>query len=79
MDEKEVLTRFKNGHLDRAQVAALLTGAATGTGPVVLALPELRPEPSATAEPQAPGRRPDTEGVPGRDGQPVAAPVAVVG
>lgn len=41
MDEKEVLTRFKNGHLDRAQAAALLTGAGapgprtrggTGTG-----------------------------------------------
>ncbi|MFF4851224.1 polyketide synthase [Streptomyces sp. NPDC001194] len=79
MDEKEVLTRFKNGHLDRAQVAALLTGAGAGTGPVVLALPDLRPEPSATAEPQAPGRRPDTEGVSGRDGQPVAEPVAVVG
>ncbi|MGR4884870.1 polyketide synthase [Streptomyces sp. LARHCF249] len=31
MDEKEVLTRFKNGHLDRAQAAALLTG--TGAGP----------------------------------------------
>lgn len=45
MDEKEVLTRFKNGHLDRAQVAALLTGAGTGTGPVVLTLPE----PSAAA------------------------------
>ncbi|KMO94103.1 beta-ketoacyl synthase N-terminal-like domain-containing protein [Streptomyces roseus] len=40
MDEKEVLTRFKNGHLDRAQVAALLTGAGTGTGPVVLTPPE---------------------------------------
>ncbi|MEU9147927.1 beta-ketoacyl synthase N-terminal-like domain-containing protein [Streptomyces sp. NPDC048349] len=31
MDEKEVLTRFKNGHLDRAQAAALLTGAGSGT------------------------------------------------
>ncbi|MFE3557103.1 polyketide synthase [Streptomyces sp. NPDC059193] len=30
MDEKEVLTRFKNGHLDRAQAAALLTGAGVG-------------------------------------------------
>ncbi|OEJ22419.1 polyketide synthase [Streptomyces subrutilus] len=38
MDEKEVLTRFKNGHLDRVQAAALLTGsggaipARAGTG-----------------------------------------------
>ncbi|MFF3216042.1 polyketide synthase [Streptomyces sp. NPDC002886] len=50
MDEKEVLTRFKNGHLDRAQVAALLTGAAgaaTGSGPVVFRLPDVWPEPDA--------------------------------
>ncbi|KOU20008.1 hypothetical protein ADK52_27545 [Streptomyces sp. WM6372] len=74
MDEKEVLTRFKNGHLDRAQVAALLTGAAgvagsagtaTGTGPVVLTLPDLRPEPSPTTGPVTPVRD--------------AQPVAVVG
>ncbi|MEU2134021.1 beta-ketoacyl synthase N-terminal-like domain-containing protein [Streptomyces sp. NPDC018352] len=51
MDEKEVLTRFKNGHLDRAQAAALLTGAAgavgiaaTGPAPVVLRLPDAWPE-----------------------------------
>ncbi|MFF3650742.1 beta-ketoacyl synthase N-terminal-like domain-containing protein [Streptomyces sp. NPDC002181] len=67
MDEKEVLTRFKNGQLDRAQVAALLTDAGTGTGPVVLALPELQPHP-APAEPPAE-----------RAAQPAAGPVAVVG
>lgn len=32
MDEKEVLTRFKSGHLNRAQAAALLTGAGSGAG-----------------------------------------------
>ncbi|MEU9233627.1 beta-ketoacyl synthase N-terminal-like domain-containing protein [Streptomyces subrutilus] len=31
MDEKEVLTRFKNGHLDRVQAAALLTGSGAAT------------------------------------------------
>ncbi|WP_328973699.1 beta-ketoacyl [acyl carrier protein] synthase domain-containing protein [Streptomyces sp. NBC_00239] len=58
MDEKEVLTRFKNGHLDRAQVAALLagdaaaadTGTGTGPAPVVFRLPEAWPEPDG-AEP----------------------------
>ncbi|WP_326770435.1 hypothetical protein OG978_42495 (plasmid) [Streptomyces sp. NBC_01591] len=48
MDEKEVLTRFKNGHLDRAQAVALPTGAtgaaATGPAPVVLHLPDAWPE-----------------------------------
>ncbi|MFD5508240.1 polyketide synthase [Streptomyces sp. NPDC059761] len=81
MDEKEVLTRFKSGHLDRAQAAALLTGAAgaagtvaaAGAGPVVLTLPDLRPEPSSATGPQAPGR--DVQPV----GGPVAQPVAVVG
>ncbi|MFJ9343296.1 beta-ketoacyl synthase N-terminal-like domain-containing protein [Streptomyces sp. NPDC101733] len=59
MDEKEVLTRYKNGHLDRAQVAALLTGAggsgagagidlaATGSGPVVFRLPDAWPQQGA--------------------------------
>ncbi|MEV7727336.1 polyketide synthase [Streptomyces sp. NPDC087917] len=67
MDEKEVLTRYKNGHLDRAQVAALLAGAAatgatatataaTGSGPVVFRLPDAWPqqgadEPSPAADP----------------------------
>ncbi|MFE5538173.1 polyketide synthase [Streptomyces sp. NPDC056492] len=79
MDEKEVLTRFKNGHLDRAQVAALLTGAGTGTGPVVLT----PAEPSATAvdEPGSGGRAepgPGGAGV-GRDGLPVGEAIAVVG
>ncbi|MFF4102575.1 beta-ketoacyl synthase N-terminal-like domain-containing protein [Streptomyces sp. NPDC001903] len=76
MDEKEVLTRFKNGQLDRAQVAALLTGAGTGTGPVVLELPDLRPRP-APAEPVGTGQlaRPVAE----RAARPVGEPVAVVG
>ncbi|WP_331739187.1 polyketide synthase (plasmid) [Streptomyces atratus] len=74
MDEKEVLTRFKNGDLDRAQAAALLTGAtgavgtaATGPAPTVLQLPHAWP---------------DLEVVEGPVAGPVVAPaepVAVVG
>ncbi|MEV0992045.1 polyketide synthase [Streptomyces sp. NPDC049949] len=84
MDEKEVLTRFKNGQLDRTQVAALLTGAATGAGPVVLARPELRPHP-APAEPAGgpavagPVADPVVEPAAPPVAPPVAGPVAVVG
>ncbi|MFD8861261.1 beta-ketoacyl synthase N-terminal-like domain-containing protein, partial [Streptomyces vinaceus] len=72
MDEKEVLTRFKNGHLDRAQVAALLTGAGTGTGPVVLTLPE----PSAAEAAEAVGV---AVAEPVSGGRPDAAPAAPAG
>ncbi|MFD7490919.1 beta-ketoacyl synthase N-terminal-like domain-containing protein [Streptomyces sp. NPDC059832] len=79
MDEKEVLTRFKNGHLDRAQAAALLTGAigavgvaATGPAPVVLQLPDNWPELEVVEGPVA--DRVDPAPV-----EPVVEPVAVVG
>uniref|UniRef100_UPI002F911B5B beta-ketoacyl [acyl carrier protein] synthase domain-containing protein n=1 Tax=Streptomyces sp. NBC_01001 TaxID=2903713 RepID=UPI002F911B5B len=91
MDEKEVLTRFKNGHLDRAQVAALLTGAAggaTGSGPVVFTLPDAWPEQDAeeqspAAAHPAPGRSADS--APAEPAEPLAPagpgaePIAVVG
>ncbi|WP_331738380.1 MULTISPECIES: polyketide synthase [unclassified Streptomyces] len=85
MDEKEVLTRFKNGHLNRAQVAALLSGAAggaTGSGPVVFALPDAWPEqdaeePSPAAAHPAPGRSADSP--PAEPAGPGAEPIAVVG
>ncbi|MEV0415805.1 polyketide synthase [Streptomyces sp. NPDC050448] len=93
MDEKEVLTRFKNGHLDRAQVAALLTGAAgaagtaTGSGPVVFRLPDAWPErdaddPSPAAAHPAPGRSADSapgEPATAAPARPGAEPIAVVG
>ncbi|WP_327364745.1 beta-ketoacyl [acyl carrier protein] synthase domain-containing protein [Streptomyces sp. NBC_01296] len=88
MDEKEVLTRFKNGHLDRAQVAALLSGAAggaTGSGPVVFTLPDAWPEqdaeePSPAAAHPAPGRSADSAPAePLAPAGPGAGPIAVVG
>jgi acyl transferase domain-containing protein len=90
MDEKEVLTRFKNGHLDRAQAAALLTGAAgavgiatTGPAPVVLRLPDIRPWSPAdrpfTDEAPAPCRERTAPGVTAPDATAPAEPVAVVG
>ncbi|MFD0343001.1 polyketide synthase [Streptomyces sp. NPDC127117] len=94
MDEKEVLTRFKNGHLDRAQAVALLTGAAgavgiatTGPAPVVLRLPDIRPWPDTGGpladEVLALGRDRAASGatVPGAaaPGAAPAEPVAVVG
>lgn len=76
MDEKEVLTRFKNGDLDRAQAVALLTGAtgADGTNtaqpaPVVLQLPDIWPELAVVEGPVA-GHAVDPA---------PAEPVAVVG
>ncbi|MFE0605451.1 beta-ketoacyl synthase N-terminal-like domain-containing protein [Streptomyces sp. NPDC058892] len=95
MDEKEVLTRFKNGHLDRAQVAALLNGSAgavgidTGAAPVVFRLPDLAPdrdvdEPSPATAPAASDR--GTDSAPATALAPVgpgagtrAEPIAVVG
>ncbi|MFD8413804.1 beta-ketoacyl synthase N-terminal-like domain-containing protein [Streptomyces sp. NPDC059650] len=89
MDDKEVLTRFKNGHLDRAQAAALLTGAAgtltagaapqapgAGTGPA----PEALPLPGSGPEPVASGPSPAAASpAPGRAGAGPAEPIAVVG
>ncbi|MFF3787287.1 polyketide synthase [Streptomyces sp. NPDC001933] len=83
MDEKEVLTRFKNGHLDRAQAAALLTGAAgavgiaaTGPAPVVLRLPDAWPELEVMEGPVA-GRA--VTPAPVAPAPAPAEPVAVVG
>ncbi|MFG2978408.1 polyketide synthase [Streptomyces sp. NPDC048331] len=82
MDEKEVLTRFKNGHLDRAQVAALLTGtigsgtgATGGLGSVVLPWPGGGAEQPASG-PSLAAAQPDDRG---RVGAAPAEPIAVVG
>ncbi|MGW1764809.1 beta-ketoacyl [acyl carrier protein] synthase domain-containing protein [Streptomyces sp. NPDC002073] len=94
MDEKEVLTRFKSGHLDRAQVAALLAGAAgsgtaagagTGPAPVVFRLPEAWPEPEAGETSPAAPRPAAGRGAESAPATPLAAagpdagPIAVVG
>ncbi|MFF5448519.1 polyketide synthase [Streptomyces sp. NPDC012888] len=71
MDQKEVLTRFKNGRLDRGQVAALLTGTAPGPAPAPAPLPAPGPPGAPRALPAgaAPAAAPDR----------TAEPVAVVG
>lgn len=84
MDEKEVLTRFKNGDLDRAQVAALLGGStgAPDPGPVVFRLPDLQEEGCATGTAPAsavPAVGPPSAPVVGPPPGPAAGPVAVVG
>ncbi|MET9887093.1 polyketide synthase [Streptomyces sp. NPDC006430] len=89
MDEKEVLTRFKNGHLDRAQVAALLTGTGTGVGSAgrgatatggTGAAPVAFPRPGAGPELAADGPSPAAvRPAPGGAGAPPAEPIAVVG
>ncbi|MFK0223039.1 polyketide synthase [Streptomyces vinaceus] len=79
MDEKEVLTRFKNGHLDRAQVAALLTGAGTGKGPVVLTLPEPSAAEAAAEEVGVAAAEPVSGGRPDAAPAAPAGAVAVVG
>ncbi|MBT2544764.1 polyketide synthase [Streptomyces sp. ISL-44] len=79
MDEKEVLTRFKNGHLDRAQAAALLTGTgagartATGTAarsggtvPVPVAFPRPDTARERAAEVPSPTERIAVVGMAGR-------------
>ncbi|MFE9767980.1 polyketide synthase [Streptomyces sp. NPDC005808] len=92
MDEKEVLTRFKNGGLDRAQVAALMSGAADGDGvagiaagpePVVFHLPDAWPERDADGPTPAAARSvtvtssvSSASSVSGRD---TVEPVAIVG
>ncbi|MFD6113936.1 beta-ketoacyl synthase N-terminal-like domain-containing protein [Streptomyces yangpuensis] len=89
MDEKEVLTRFKNGGLDRAQAAALLSGAAgapraartaTGPEPVVFHLPDTWPDRAADgpALTDRPAPSPTHPGHPAPD-RATAAPIAVVG
>ncbi|MGW1848128.1 beta-ketoacyl [acyl carrier protein] synthase domain-containing protein [Streptomyces sp. NPDC001966] len=86
MDEKEVLTRFKNGHLDRAQAAALLTGAADAVGiaatraaPVVLRLPDAWPEPEVMEGPVAGRAVAPAPVAPVPVASAPAEPVAVVG
>lgn len=79
MDEKEVLTRFKSGHLNRAQAAALLAGAGSGAGartrsgagsgaggtvPVALARPDTGRKQAADGE--APAGRIAVVGMAGR-------------
>ncbi|WP_264203606.1 beta-ketoacyl [acyl carrier protein] synthase domain-containing protein, partial [Streptomyces bambusae] len=88
MDEKEVLTRFKNGQLDRAQVAALLTGAAgaggragtaAGPAPAVFRLPDLRPEPAAAPAATGPRTAPHPAAAPHAAESAPAAPAAPTG
>ncbi|WP_330301269.1 beta-ketoacyl [acyl carrier protein] synthase domain-containing protein [Streptomyces sp. NBC_00503] len=77
MDEKEVLTRFKSGHLNRAQAAALLTGAGSGAG--VRTRSDAGSGAGGTVPVPVAPARPDTGGKRAADGQAPLERIAVVG
>lgn len=73
MDNRDILTRFKNGDLDRQSAMALLTGPSAATPPYALAPPRAgHPRTTPAGPEQPPARsatppRPDTAVRPGAD------------
>ncbi|WNI27241.1 beta-ketoacyl synthase N-terminal-like domain-containing protein [Streptomyces sp. ITFR-16] len=80
MDNREILTRFKSGALDRQQVLALLSGAGTGTESAAAPARGTAPDRGAAPAPPsaAPERRPAPRTVPPPAARPADEGYAVV-